>query len=201
MKYIYIIIIALSIGLQSFGQFKKGAFQPIQKNDPDNSAHYHLNVGTQFWAGSKNFYGNTNFISPSVNFDVTKRLSFTGGIGVAYTTMKAPLIINNEFKSGQQQSITSLFGYASGNYILNERLNFRGTLLLQQDQVGLSSQYQQQYQYKDILVGFDYKVAPGFTFSAQMGFSNRPGYSPLMMNHAYNDNWNNNYFLFTEPGF
>jgi hypothetical protein len=194
-------IVVFSIALQSFGQYKKGAFQPVQKNKTNDSIQYHLNVGTQFWAGGKHLYGNNNFISPSVSFDVSKRLTVTGGIGMAYSNMKVPLFVNSELKSGQTLNIISAFGYASGNYKYNERLNLHGTVLLQQDQVKFASNNQAQMQYKDMLVGFDYKVAPGFTFSAQMGFSNRPGYSPLIMNHFYNDNWNNNYFLFTEPGF
>jgi hypothetical protein len=192
-------IVVFSIALQSFGQYKKGAFSCSEKQ---NQRFYTIsfNVGTQFgW--SKHLYGNNNFISPSVSFDVSKRLTVTGGIGMAYSNMKVPLFVNSELKSGQTLNIISAFGYASGNYKYNERLNLHGTVLLQQDQVKFASNNQAQMQYKDMLVGFDYKVAPGFTFSAQMGFSNRPGYSPLIMNHFYNDNWNNNYFLFTERGF
>jgi hypothetical protein len=186
----------------AFGQFKanKGLLSnPISKNLlPDNQ--YHLQVGTQFWAAGKNFYGNTTYINPSFNYKLSEKFTLIIGGGMAYSSFTAPLLTRSgELLTGQNQHVKSLFAYAAGQYHLNPRLNINGMVMVQQDIWGGLGNQTSKQQYKDVLLGFDYKVAPGFTFSGQVGFSNRPGYNPFMPDSYGNGFYNNGFY--NETGF
>jgi len=153
-------------------------------SDGLGAADYSFNVGTEVGTSFKDSYYFSNYFSPNVTFDVTKRFSIVAGIGVRYTQLNNMPIYNSEFKyEPTNATLTSFYTYASGIYKLTPKVNLNATVLFEDGTLNYpETSMAMKNQYKDLSFGVNYNVTRHFSINAQMHMSDRP------QNNYYNGN-------------
>jgi hypothetical protein len=115
-------------------------FSQVSATDTTSSAsssgapkHYYvpgkMNFGFQLGSQFTSFSGGSGFstfISPHLDYGVSKRFLLSGGISITSTTLSGNFFSNgNEFGSGW--NYTSGLVWLSGQYLVNDRITIEGT--------------------------------------------------------------------------
>jgi hypothetical protein len=136
-------------------------YQPTQK------MHYSLSIGTGFYAGSTNYYGNYTTIAPSLNYQATPKLNIeVGGVlSRGYNNyLKVPSFGNASNLAYQSNQV---FIYSQGNYMLSNKLALTGSVFTTVNS-GNSATTAPFYQdYKGATMGLNYKITNSMFIGAQ----------------------------------
>lgn len=114
-------------------------------------------------------YGPAFFLAPSLNFQITPRLFVNTGVGIAQYSL-----LPSASKLGEShQSATSMYIFAEGVYLLNDRWSINGHVM---KNISPSGQFREVSPYyipsEAMHIGVDYKLTPNVTIGARFGYSN-----------------------------
>lgn len=174
--FLLIIIHVIPVSAQYSNAYKKKFPQSSSRDtvNPD----YTFQLGTQVGSGFNHTTWFNTYFAPSVNFNLTRKLTVNAGIGVSTTQLyHLPFYSESGDLTRTNGSVNSIFAYASGNYQLNPKFNLLASALVEKNYLNFSqNNLNFEKQFHEMTIGFNYNIAPHVSFNAQVGFSNRPMY-------------------------
>lgn len=101
--------------------------QPFHGFQP-GKVNYHLNLGSEFASTSGYGSGFSNWVSPAISYDVSKKLRLGGGFTVASTTYFSyrPWYLT-ESTGSFNGNISTATIFVNGQYLVNDRLSIFGS--------------------------------------------------------------------------
>jgi len=123
--------------------------------------------------------------SPYVSYPATERLSLAVGISAGYGAIYSPYFYQSEQGTNKLMPMTRAYIFASGNYMINKKFILTGSAYKGINTVPNLNRQQvsADYNFSGASVGFNYKIAPGFTFGAEININSRGTY-PWGMNSS-----------------
>lgn len=131
-----------------------------------------MELGTSFIYSPKNFYGPSYYVAPNLSYLITPRFTLSAGIGFQYTSLYPLYNIPNE--ENTMLPMTRVFLYASGSYLLTERLRVTGSVYKTINDVPRLSQYSHpmNYNYQGVNLGIQYQISNNFSIGFHMRMNN-----------------------------
>lgn len=143
---------------------------------PAKKIKFGADAGMAYTVSSAGYSGPSFLLSPYASYPINNRLSLRAGVSMEYSQFYYP----HYTAPGESAMLpmTRMFLYASGNYKVNERLDVNGGVYQQVQYVPnrTPGQTQSQYNSHGISMGFNYKITPSVSFSAQIRME-QPGFS------------------------
>jgi hypothetical protein len=181
-RFIYVLFLAfflLALGLNHVnGQVPNSGLYGASKpsfNSGLGAPKVNVNVGSQVGTSFNNNYWFTNYIAPTVNFDLTKRFTLQLSTGVAYTSMhNMPAYEAPDGSFMSPVNSISAFARVSGLYKLNEKTMLSGSALFEQTTISYTNPSASQYYLNDFSIGVHYKPTANVHLNASFGVSNGP---------------------------
>jgi hypothetical protein len=137
---------------------------------PASRFNYRLSAGTMMWGGAHR--GMATYMAPEVGYRVSNRFTLSTGVMMFNSTM--PLMYAGD-RSAPGMRTNSAIMYASGSYMLNDRVILSGMAF--QDMNSLAGRgnpsVNPQAQIRGMAVSAEYKISEHFSIGA--GFSTRTG--------------------------
>lgn len=144
---------------------------------PQNKVNYSLETGSMFYGGAMK--GSTFYVAPSFTYAFSKKFSMQGGV----------MFMNNNYSYTANQVFgqpdTRLFSqpskyetvvYAKGNYQVNNRLTFTGTVVKNfSDNSGMQNQSWNN-NFQMMSMGMNYKLSDNITLGAGLRVMQGSGY-------------------------
>ncbi len=183
-KIVFLILTIGLIGLHSIAQVPASGLYSSAKapfSGGLGSPKINVNVGTQVGTTFNHQYWFTNYVAPSVSYNLTKRFSLILSTGVAYTSYHNSGVI--ETPDGNYipaVNSMSLFAGASGIYKLNDKTSLSGNVFVERLNVENQNNMNSRYNVNDFSVGVHYKPTSNLYLNASFGVSNAP--SPYVNN-------------------
>ncbi len=143
---------------------------------PAKKLKFGTEAGMAYTVSSAGYSGPTFLLSPYATYPINNRFSLRAGVSMEYGQFYYP-----HYSSAGESAMlpmTRMFLYASGNYKVNDRLDVNGGVYQQVQYVPNRNpgQTQNQYNSHGISMGFNYKITPSVSFSAQIRME-QPGFS------------------------
>ena len=145
---------------------------------PLRKMHVGVDVGMAYSFSSAGYGGPMFTLSPHATYPLTDRFSLSAGISVGHGSFYNPYLA--EQGGDLMLPMTRMFIYASGNYMLSERLSVNGTIYKQVLDVP-NRNPGQTYTNLDShggAIGFQYKITPNISFGAQIRVEEPGFYNP-----------------------
>jgi len=142
------------------------------KANPDIS----LQLGSSFLSMGKGNYGFRNFIRPGISYDLSQRFRLTTGI--QFSSEQYTFAGSSDQESLFQGSYNRVSVFASGEYLINERVSIFGTAVkdLNTPQYRPMHPLAQDLDYQSLSVGVNYRLSDNVHFGAEVRFNNQPEY-------------------------
>jgi hypothetical protein len=137
---------------------------------------FNTQVGLGYQFSSAGYGGPVFSLSPYLTYPVGKRFYLNAGVSFHYANFLMPGMGENGIP--KMLPMTRMFLYASGNYLVNERLIVNGTVYKQVMDVPNRNPVSSQYKYnaQGASIGFEYKLTPNIRVGAQITIE-QPGFS------------------------
>jgi hypothetical protein len=143
-------------------------------NSEANKVESAVTVGSEVATTFKNSSYWSNYILPSLSYDVNERLTIKMGIGVYHTYYNnTQTLMNERTFTTINGGVSSIFGYAMGVYAVSSKLDLIGGYTFSEAMPNNSVNYINSST-KAGSVGFNYKVSSNLSMGVQVGFSNLP---------------------------
>jgi hypothetical protein len=150
-----VILLALTVSASAQAQKGEGTFKP-------RYAGTSVNTGIMF----SPLFGSAYFFAPKINFQVTPHLFLNAGAGVAqYSLMPAQTT-----ETLKKRSVTNMYIYAEGVYLLNEKWSVNGSMVKNVSPAPRTLPYG--VPREAMHIGIDYRITPHITVGASIGYSN-----------------------------
>jgi hypothetical protein len=142
---------------------------PIVKEKRLNT---HVELGTSFIYSPRNFYGPSYYVAPNLSYLITPRFSLSAGVGFEYTSLYPLYSMPNE--ENTMLPMTRAFLYASGSYLLTERLMITGSVYKTINDVPKLSKYSRpmNYSYQGVGLGIQYQINRNFSIGFHVRMNN-----------------------------
>lgn len=209
MRTTRIISFSLAILLISFQGISQGLFNNgsargaglLSGQLPDN-ARFSLELGTGFSSFSSGAGMMENYISPTVEFDVSPSFTLVAGGSFSfnqYSNLPQSVVVNNNSISSRQ-GMTDHSLFVAGKYMISENLFMTGTVYREEGNLpmlmmnpGNMNHGIMDYKNQGMSMGIQYRISDNLHFGAEVGvnrtnnpyqfyspfsgpFGNRPGY-------------------------
>jgi hypothetical protein len=151
-------------------------YQP-QFNAPQNRINYRLNAGTMFGSGfgGKGF---STYVAPEMSYWVSNRFRLSTGIMLMNSQFSYPSLGEAGTMRGQRNSAII---YASGSYLVNDRLMVSGSAFTDMNGSNNRNNFQVNPYFasptRGMSVNAEYKVTKNFSIGAGFSTSNGSYYS------------------------
>ncbi|MBN2347290.1 MAG: hypothetical protein JXJ22_00545 [Bacteroidales bacterium] len=165
------------------------ADQNILKTPELKKVKLNFSAGTNFSFYGKNRYSSGTYIAPNLSYTIFPRLKVRVGSILSYENFMGDF--SQEMTGGLSETngFYSFFLYASGEYLVNDRLTFTGSVF---KRLTPAPYYQMNpramnYRSQDYSVGFNYKITEGLSIGGQVRFSdyNYPFLNPHQQSPAF----------------
>lgn len=177
-KVLFTLILAL-FALPAFSQAGRLRGLNLQNDTvvPTNKVNYSLQTGSMFYGGAMS--GSSFYVAPSFSYAFSKKFSMQGGV----------MFMNNNYSFSANkvfdQPDTRLFSqpskyetivYAKGNYQVNNKLSFTGTVVKNfTDNSGMQNQSWNN-NFQMMSMGMNYKLSDNITLGAGVRVMQGSGY-------------------------
>ena len=169
MKRIIIFLTIICFSASLFAQTEAPKFKP-------RYAGTSVDAGVMFMP----HYGSAYYVAPKLRFQATQRLFVNTGISVVqYNLLPSQMKSDG---SSFQRIATSVYIFAEGAYLLNERWSVNGSVMKNVTPAPEQRATPYRVPSEAAHFGVDYKITPNITVGARVGYSNggRSGmYSPF----------------------
>lgn len=155
--------------------------KPIQRK-----LHTGFNMSSGYMVSSKGQGGPFMSISPYVSYPVTNRFYLNAGISAGFGNIYLPYYYTGE--QSQMLPMTQMFIYASGNYIVNEKLTISGSAykrIVDVKNPNGSLHPTTSLDYQGVSVGFNYQITKNISFGAQIHFDSPSNSNSLYSPYGY----------------
>lgn len=149
-------------------------------------SHTGFSVNTGYTVSSNGQGGPFLSLSPHVIYPVSDRFYLNTGITAGYGNMYMPSFITGE--ESQMLPMTQMFIYASGNYIVSNKLTVSGSAYKQIVDVknpNSSLKSSTSFDYQGLSIGFNYKLTENISFDAHIHFNSPSNYNSLYSPFGY----------------
>ncbi len=192
MKKLIVILIVFALSLQVNAQLKLPEGFDKSQNEPsvEKKVDYSLSTGTSFFSSPGYASGSSFYLAPEFKLKLSPKFRVNAGIMLAQNrfNFSAPTSLFGE-KSVVVKSGPSYDGvvYATGNYALNSRLTFSGSIVKSFTPGGNSSQdaaWRNSFQMMSL--GVDYKLSEHVSIGGGIRMIQSNGFNPYT---GYNYNY------------
>jgi hypothetical protein len=161
--------------------------QSNQKAVPEKKIHVGATLDMSY-AFSKAYSGPMMYFSPYLSYPLTNRLSLYAGVTAGYGSLYSPYFMN-EKGSVKLQPMTQFYLFAASSYQVNQKLTVTGTAYKNINTIPnlYKEKVNANYSASGVSVGFNYKIAPGLSFGAQIRIDSHNSY-PYGLNSGYPGN-------------
>ncbi len=155
--------------------------------------HLDMDMGTSF--SSMGGFGNASsyYLAPRFSYQASERFRLTGGVVFSNSRTNASFAVpgmeGTSLFSGPMQS---MLVYASGQYMVNNRLMISGTayknIVPGMENGNGQNLFMQNMNYQGMSMSLDYRLTKGISLGASFHYDNRPfgfGYSPYGFNRGF----------------
>ena len=143
--------------------------------------HYSLNLGTGVFAGSKYYSGAYTSISPNFSYLVTPKLNIEAGFSLVSGYNSGAPTSPVLSKTNSFQKTNQLFVYASGQYLLSDKLTLTSSVYKTLNSNSSPQMNPYFLDYKGANIGLNYKISDHVNLGAEFRYSNN-GYNNSFMN-------------------
>jgi hypothetical protein len=204
MKNGRIVILMVTLSLISFSGFTQSLMNQgatrgagwLSGQLPDKNARFSLEMGTGFSSFSSGASMFGNYISPSLEYDLSPSFTIIAGGSFSFNqfnNMPQPLVMNTNINNTRplQKGLSGHSLFMSGRYMINENLFMTGTVYSDQGQIPLLMSSPEIFGYKSqgMSMGLEYRISNNLHFGAEVGI-NRSN-NPYHFNSPFSDPFNN----------
>jgi hypothetical protein len=148
--------------------------------------HTGFSVNSGYTVTSKGQGGPFLSLSPHVTYPVSQRFYLNAGISAGFGNMYMPSFITGE--ESQMLPMTQMFIYASGNYIVNNKLTVSGSAykrIVDVKNPNGSVQPKTSIDNQGLSIGFNYKITENISFDAHIHFNSPSNYNSFYSPYGY----------------
>ncbi len=137
--------------------------------EPDKKLKAGIDVGMSYMFSSSGYSGPSFMFSPHLDYQLTDRISLTGGV-MAERGSALFYRYNGEHFEAEMLPMTQVFLYATGNYKLNENVTISSSVSKRIMDVPNNEQVEHKstYDVSGMSVGVNYKLTPNITIGARI---------------------------------